>query len=373
MKSIFKYFYIFVFLCAVAFSGNGYAGNTFSNSYCQFEVPESLEIQDGFYKELTDQVNDSDDVIFKMTLQQKGLNNAFEETLANGSSDAFNEYCRIMVTCSVLTAGEVEELSESDLALLDEMMYELFSAIYKISKWVGVYATTFAGYDAYVTEYVRESTTKGGGDVHVYNIVFYAAGCDWNIVFSAREKDLAKWSGAFDGFERTFQVTVKSSEIPSPSLMRSELYSWPISNTAKSITWYNAPSWTSSVIQRIKVSSFNDSHLENGRIIMISVNVLDYGSSLSKRKKNSLLRDLRSETKRGVEQEYTKMGLTTINDTVDENSCTYTYRYSLRPQQGVELEVFNYARFEGSKLITYDLCYSSNHPDKNLIVDSIIN
>lgn len=243
----------------------------FSYSICEdqisFTVPQELEIQSEFYKEMKGLfLENTDQKDYDCVLQQKGLNNQ--------DPDSMNHYCRILFRrvidedAKYLTNNIYREMfdtfsPEEKEGFFEEIYNFLTSGI--VVKEIKDHGTCeIGGKFALYYGLIRESTADKG-DVLLYS---YMIPCGDTIILmqvAYRVSDEARFSPAIKQFMNSLVINIEEEEY---------LYEIEIPGTHQTILWPNKePNWSisasdTSVTTRI---AFSNQLIERGYFISISV------------------------------------------------------------------------------------------------------
>ena len=355
---------LYVLILLFFISGVSFGKEQFSNQFCSFVLPDTLEIQAGLYGEFASSLKNDSDNLCNITIQQKGLNSLVEDVQAGITNHAAEQYCRILISCSSWS-GELENLSANDVQLLDDILFDLFSSLYEIKEWNGVYPIYLDGYEGYVADYVRGSSTSDG-DVHVYNVQLSTKWNDWNIIFSAREKELDKWIPAFREFGESFDF------LPGEHSTQHNLSTYQVKNASKFFSWYTDPEWFLDSIDGVLVWSFSDMHNERGEDLMISVQSMDLGRDISTSAgKYGFLLAVQSQMFSVMSEKLGDVLWRVIKNSIDIEDETFTYRY-VYSTYGIDVDGIIYYCFEDTNVIAFNLEWTRNYPEHEAIVDSFL-
>lgn len=339
-----------------------------TNEYCSFTIPSSMEIQDGVFSDFSDSLSYGRDKIYEEVLQQKGLNSttgSYEGFVDN--ADAYNDYCRITVSCNVGTGG-LGVLTDEEVYYLEEYMYEIMSSIYAITQWNGIKAISFKGYPAYILDYVRSSVT-GDEDVHVYNMIVSTEAHDWTIVFATRENSISNWIPSFrefgESFEFGYQETIDS---------RNEyaISSYTIPGTTQNFNWYRTPQWESQYTDGISFKAFYDENYDSDGFININVSVMDLTGVISGRfGQLGFLLGVQQQVPLTISELMTGLNATVKENSIDSEHNIFTYKYSYSAFDMNAEGIILYS-FSGSKCVAFASEWESGHPMAESIVDAYI-
>ena len=339
------------------------------NGYCSFSVPASMELQQGFLADIKDSISESGDSLYEAVLQQKGLN-ASTESLEGytANSSAYDDYCRITISCKEGTGG-LGVLGDEYIDFLSDYMYEALASIYAIPEWNGVKKVDFKGYDAYVLDYVRGSVA-GNEDVHVYNMIVSTESHDWTIIFAARTSSLSRWIPAFREFGESFEFSSSESAVPTSD---SELGYYSIPGTSQSFYWYRFPEWQSEYQDGMEYQFFYDENYNSDGYILISISVMDLTGLVSNEfEKLGFLYGVQMQMPSLIGETMQGMGVKVKENSISTKDKTYTYSYSYS-DFGIEAEGIIFYSFSGSKCIAYSAEWNAEHTRTAEIVDPYIN
>lgn len=354
---------------AVFFMSMSLYAECVENEYCSFSIPASMEFQSGVLADFIDNFSGSGDSYFEAVLQQKGLN-ASTESLAiyKNNSSAYDDYCRIIISCEEGTGG-LGIFGDEYIDILSDYLYETFSSIYAISEWNGVKKVYFKGYDAYVVDYIRKSIA-GKEDVHVYNMMVSTEAHDWNIIFAARTSSLSHWILAFREFGESFEFSPSESLIPNSE---SELGNYLIPGTSQSFYWYRSPEWQTEYQDGMAYWSFYDENHNYDGYIIISISVMDLTGIISNEfEKLGFLYGVQRQIPSLIRENMHGMVFKEKENSINTYDKTYTYSYSYS-DSGVEAEGKYYYSFSGLKCIIYSAEWNAGHSRITSIVDAYIN
>lgn len=327
---------------------------TITNDYCSFEIPTGMEIEGGWVSEWKNSSNLTEEgTLFKVTLQQKGLNDVFDDL--NERPTVFDDYCRIIISCEENEGYDVSDLNSEDLAYYDKYLQTYLDSVYKIVSWEGTEFLTFKGYSAYVTEYIRESVTKGKGDVHVYMYTISSEKYIWNITFSTREANINKWKVCFESFVESLEINDNKSVGKETPICEA----YVIDGTSQNFIWMSRPVWEKTYIQNsCYIISFNDSYQSGLNQVVIGINTYDFSPSginlYSSQNKKEILEQY---TKKIKESFYPQ---TTIENKLDKTKLTYSYKCNTS-MYGQIMTVVVFANFSGNNLVCYLAMYDKDY------------
>lgn len=333
-----------------------------SNEFCSFSIPDSMEIEGEFYSELksTMKLASSEDVLYKVVLQQKGLNAAMED-IGNAPLTPFDDYSRIIITCKEWTGGLPEGLSDDDLAFLDEMSYEITASLYSIPEWNGVKQISFKGYPALITDYVRGSVS-GKGDVHVYNIAVLSDNYDWTIIFAAREENLSKWLPVFRKFGEFFSFNDSIIKLP-----QNRINEYSIPATSSSFYWFSSVDWETEYTEGIKTLYFSDEHYSHEGMITLTISTMDLQGMVNDNfGKLGFLYGSQLQIAEAASSSLLGFDFRVVENSIDFDETTFTYRYKYF--LGTEIEGLIYYRFDDNTLIALSAEWDKGYEEGEHIV-----
>lgn len=325
-----------------------------TNDYCSFIVPEEMEIEGGTLSNLRGSMNfETDAELFKITLQQKGLNEAVDSL--DETSQIFDDYCRIIITCKESEGYVISDLTPEDFVDLDRYSWEYISLIYKLVLWKGVNPLKFKEFDAYVTEYIRESVTKGEGNVHVYIYTISSASYIWNITFSAREESLEKWTSCFESF-------VSSLDIKDKRVQQPTYYSYTIKGTSQNFNWITQPAWENEYVKNtFNLYSFSDSLQDKKNKLLLEINVFDYSPSgimfFQNQDKIKLITQITNDLKNDIKSDFSSIKI--IEDKFDRTKLIYSYKCEV--YYGEEVMYSIIVNFTNKALVVLRAIYSKDY------------
>lgn len=186
---------------------------------CTFQIPPSMEIQKGLYKEISNTINRKMQISFdedRVIIQQKHLN--------EHDKKAFQNYARIIVETDYGQAGEYGnidtrikaskvELQELDNIFRKEMEKSLFkinsttAMNMKIISWTPLKIVQINGVSMIKIQYTR--SVKGGPEALVNMFVIQNNDRMHRITVSYRLSEANKWKNDLDKVIYTFKFIRK--------------------------------------------------------------------------------------------------------------------------------------------------------------------
>ena len=342
------------------------SAETVTTEYCLFEVPADMELQEGFFSDISDFFSFDNENLYEAVLQQKGLNStmeSYEGYVAN--VNAYDDYCRITISCKDGTVG-LGELSSYELDYLEDYMYELMSSIYSIPQWNGIKIANFKGYTAYILDYIRGSVA-GNEDVHVYNMIISTEAHEWTIIFAARESSLSKWIPSFREFGESFEFGELEAISP-----QSAISSFEIPGTSQSFYWYRIPYWQTEYSERIRLSNYYDENYDSDGYININITIMDLSGVVSGRiGQLGFLLGIQQQIPMAVLEMMAGLNVRVIENSIDSENSIYTYRYSYSVY-GMSFEGIILYSFSESKCVAFTSEWESIHSKAPEIIDAYI-
>ena len=339
-----------------------------TSDYCSFKIPSNMEMQEGVLSDISGSMSYGGDALYEAVLQQKGLNStteSYEGYVAN--ADAYNDYCRITISCKDGTGG-LGVLSTEEIDYLDDYMYDMMASIYAIPQWNGISAISFKGYPAYILDYVRGSVT-GDEDVHVYNMIVSTETHDWTIVFAARKSNLSKWIPSFREFGESFEFGYMETVTPQDN---SAINTYNIPGTSQRFNWYRTPKWESEYTDGISFNAFYDENYDSDGYININISVMDLTGSISgKFGQLGFLFGVQQQMPLTITELMDGIHVRVKENSIDSEHNIYTYHYSYTIA-GMSAEGIVLYSFSGTKCIVFTAEWEDGHPMVENIVDDYI-
>lgn len=334
-----------------------------SNDFCSFSIPDSMEIEGEFYSEFKSalEMDSSEDALYKIVLQQKGLNAAMED-IGRAPLTPFDDYCRIIITCKEWSGGLPEGLSDEDLAFLDNLYYEVTASLYSLPEWNGVKQISFKGYPALLADYVRGSVS-GNGDVHVYNITVSSENYDWTIIFAAREENLSKWLPVFREFGESFTFINSGINLP-----KDDINEYSIPATSSSFYWFTPVDWETEYAEGVKTSYFADDHYSPDGMITLAISTMDLQGMVNDHfGKLGFLYGSQRQITEAASASLLGFDFRIMENSIDSRNATFTYRYEY--SMGNQFEGLIHYWFDGNTLIALSAEWDKGYEDGRHIVE----
>lgn len=230
---------LFVFVYSII------ADDQVTTDFLCFTVPNSLEIQSNFYKDLKDSFiqDESSNIVESVILQPKGLNNFNQEVLNK-------TYCRIIIeiekTDEFIDNKEfvlqLLQASESEKRSLSQILEFGVSQAINMKRFYDVTSQEIGGLYSWRTGYDRGSTgLTDKGDVHVDKYLVRDGNISINITTSYRISEKSQWLPVIEDFLRNnllFKGNLTDTQKNFDILKSFSLYS-----SKDKFLWYSEPQW----------------------------------------------------------------------------------------------------------------------------------
>lgn len=222
-----------------------FSNDAVSTDYLSFTVPESLEIQSTFYKDLKENFikTDTTNLIESFILQPKGINDFNQEVLSN-------TYCRIIIEVATTEefidnadfAVEFLKASESEKQNLSKIFENAARKEVNVRKFYDVTSQEVGSLHSWRYGYDRASTASTNrGDVHVDKYLIRDKNLTINITASYRISEKQQWVPIIEDFLRN-NLSLKSNRFTTQNLSDSmKLY--PLYSSKETFLWDSEPNW----------------------------------------------------------------------------------------------------------------------------------
>lgn len=330
---------IFLILLNLACVSMISAVDVISTEHLIFTVPDSLEIQSNFYKELKENYikTENTNLIESFILQPKGLNDFNPEVLGN-------TYCRIIIEISTVEdfidnvdfAMELLKASDSEKYNLAQLFESLVKKEVNVRKFYGVSSQEVGNLHSWKYGYDRASTSSTDkGDVHVDKYLIRDKDKTIDITASYRITEKQQWVPIIEDFLRS-NLSLKSNPINTQN-SSDTLRFFPLYSSKETFLWEDEPNWVS---ESLGVPEVPDAKLYStgvdpfelflikGYTINVSVLVGLENFLLFSTAKRSYLADTESELLAGIKSSIAPQDLRIVANQKDYDNYTVMISYT---------------------------------------------
>ena len=317
----------------------------FSNSYIEIDVPDELEVQNETWGALGNLVrtgSTSSDVAYQLVLQQDGLN-----ALQN---DAWNNYCRVMVTVFDLGLDGYsnmdfeDEMEAYSSQKLDEIYDSLETSLignYEVIERYDRNVKYIDGKYALHLSLLRKPAIEGQGDVYVDCCYFVVNGYMFCVTKSYRFSQKDYYAPIVDKAVASLRILLDDAEDNIGKVYEqsmpwiSSTFLWP----EETIEWKTTTSSDGSK----KETYFSD---VDNLGITYQLAFLNFNYSVSKTDQNELLKQFKIQAVSGIRNKLKNYNLSITKNTISNGVIYIDYTYTF---SGIKIYGTMYSRFADSK------------------------
>ena len=338
-----KAFLLFAVMCLILLPG---WSEKYSNSYIEIEVPEGLEVQNETWGALGNLVrtgsSSSSDAVYQLVLQQDGLNAL--------QSDAWNNYCRVMVT--IMDIGlegysnkdfeaEMEAYSSQELAEIYDSLETTLIGSYEVLERYERNTKYIDGKYALHMSLLRKPAKEDQGNVYVDSCYFVVNGYMFCVTKSYRYSQKDCYAPIADKAVASIKVLWEDAEESTGKLYEQSFpwmnstFLWP----EETIQWET----TTSSDGTKKRAYFSD---VNGLGFTYELAILNFSQSVSKSDQSEILKQFKSQAVSGIRNKMKNYNLSITKNTISNGAIYIDYTYSF---SGIKVYGTMYSRFVDSK------------------------
>lgn len=185
-----------------------------------FDLPPTMEIQDGVAKELNDEFErilklPSTNIVFQQKDLNKDMDNVFSDNFDSekgSNGKGFERYARVMLATlmndtSIKLFCESSPFSKSDLILVNRELKNQFSANITIVEWFPIEFVKINQMCALHISYVRKSVNAIKPNVRVDEYQFFNDDRIHQLIMSYRINEEKIWKKDFEKILNSFTIT----------------------------------------------------------------------------------------------------------------------------------------------------------------------